>query len=94
MDKFKQFADADQSGFVTTKEAGKLRQLLEYGFLVAQVIRDEGAKMEFVVRASGKNLDEATQELESYRALARRIAEAGVTNLPDVTVADAGSPSE
>ena len=91
---FTRFADADGSGFVTTKEAADFRWLVEYGYLVAQVIRDEGPNVDFVVRASGKDVEEAVSRMEEYKALARRITEAGVTGLPDITVADAGAPFE
>jgi hypothetical protein len=94
VDQLKPFADADDSGFVTTEEAADFRWLVEYGYLVAQVIRDEGPSIDFVARASGKDLGDAERRVEEYKALARRITEAGVTDLPDVTVADAGSPFE
>jgi len=94
VDKLKPFADADDSGFVTTKEATDFRWLVEFGYLVAQVIRDEGPSIDFIVRASGKDLEDAMGRIEAYKGLAQRITEAGVTHLPDVTVADAGSPFE
>lgn len=86
--KLKPFADFDASGFVTTQEASDFRWLVEYGYLVAQVIRDEGAKMEFVTRASGKDLTTASRDLARYQDLARKLAGAGITCLPDATVAD------
>ena len=58
--------------------------------MVAQVIRDEGPNIDFVVRASGKDLEEAERQMKEYKALAQRITEAGVTDLPDVTVVGAG----
>jgi hypothetical protein len=90
--KLKRFADADESGFVTTREASDFRFLVEYGYLVAQVIRDQGAKMELVVRASGKDLETATRDIARYRALASQLGQAGITCLPDVAVANAGAP--
>jgi len=88
-DKLKAFADSDQSGFVTTQEASDFRYLVEYGYLVAQVVRDEGATMELVTRASGKDAATASRELSRYRALTHRLAGVGVTCLPDATVSDA-----
>jgi hypothetical protein len=94
VNELKRFADVDGSGFITTREAGEFRRLVEYGYLVAQVIRDEGPNLDFVVRASGNDAEEAVRRMEEYKALARRISEAGVTDMPDITVADAGAPFE
>jgi len=82
----KRFADADGSGFVTTDEAFAFRRSVEFGYLAAQVIRDEEAKLESIARASGIDLEEAARRVEEYRVLARRITEAGVGELPDVTI--------
>jgi hypothetical protein len=90
----KPFADADGSGFVTTQEASDFRFLMEYGYLVAQVIRDEGPSIDLVARASGMDVDAAMHRIEAYKVLAQRIDEAGIAELPDVTLADAGSSAE
>jgi len=88
----KQFADADGSGFVTTAEASEFRRLVEFGYLVDQVIRDEGASLDLVARASGKSDEDAARDIDEYRKLARRINESGLTTLPELIVADAGAP--
>jgi hypothetical protein len=83
---FKPIADADGSGFVTTKEAASFRYAMEYGYVVARVVRDEGASIESVARASGKDVESARRALAEYKELARRATAAGIACLPDVTI--------
>lgn len=90
-EKLKPFADADQSGFVTTQEADEFRSLIEFGYLVAQVNRDEGTSVALVARASGLDEGEAKRRVDAYQALALRIRNADVTELPEVTLLE--SPS-
>ena len=85
-DKLKPFADADGSGFVTTKEADDFRWLVEFGYLVQQVNRDEGTKASLIARASGLSTADVAQRVKSYDALAHRVHDAGVTELPQVSM--------
>ncbi|HEX6791541.1 MAG TPA: hypothetical protein VF247_09545 [Candidatus Krumholzibacteria bacterium] len=85
-DKLKLYADADGSGFVTTAEASEFRDLVEFGYLVAQVNRDEGTSAALIARATGASPEDVARKTKTYDALARRIAEAGVTKLPEVTL--------
>ncbi len=90
----KRFADADGSGFVTTEEAFDFRRSVEFGYLAAEVIRNEGPKLELIARACGDDVEETARRVGEYRVLARRITEAGVAELPDVAVGTAEGTSE
>jgi hypothetical protein len=83
-DKLKPFADTDGSGFVTTKEASDFRWLVEFGYLVNQVNREEGTSAALIARASGYDTGEVARKVKEYDALAHKIDEAGVTKLPQV----------
>jgi hypothetical protein len=91
LQQLKPFADADGSGFVTTQEGGDFRFLLEFGYLAAQVIRDEAATVQAIARASGKDVADAEASLREYAALSKRITEAGVAGLPEVVIPGTGS---
>ena len=80
--RLKPFADADSSGFVTTDEGSAFRNLIEYGFLAEQVIRDKGPDLEFLAEASGTDPKAAGERLAAYKDLARRIIDSGVAELP------------
>jgi hypothetical protein len=82
----REFADADGSGFVTTEEANDFRYLIEFGYLVAQVARDEGPGIDRVAQASGMEPADAQARLDAYQALANRITAAGVAELPQVVL--------
>ncbi len=84
----KRLADEDDSGFVTTKEAVELRSLIEYGYLAAQVSKDDGASLETIARASGKDVRDAGVQLAKYKKSAQELREAGVAELPLITLAD------
>lgn len=86
VDKLKPYADADGSGFVTTKEAGEFRRLVEFGYLVAQVNRSEGTSVKVITNASGYSPDEVAQKAKAYANLAGRIHDAGVTELPAISL--------
>jgi hypothetical protein len=88
VDRLKPFADADQSGFVTTGEAGDFRYLIEFGHLVAQVVRDEGGTLQQVARASGMGPADAKARIAAYNALSSRIVQAGVAELPEAILGD------
>ncbi len=80
------FADADGSGFVTTSEGSDFRYLLEFGYLAAQAIRDDGATIEAVSRADGKDIAATEARLRKYLALSKQLSDAGVKGLPEVAI--------
>jgi len=84
----KRLADTDNSGFVTTKEGFEFRYLIEYGYLAAQVIKDEGASLESIARASGKDVKDAEVQLARYSKSAQELREAGVAELPSIELAE------
>ena len=86
LQQLKPFADADGSGFVTTQEGGDFRNLLEFGYLAAQVIRDEAASVQAIARASGKDVTATEASLREYVALSKRITQVGVAGLPEVVI--------
>jgi hypothetical protein len=86
VEKLKPFADADGSGFVTTKEGSDFRFLLEFGYLADQAIRDEGSQIETVARAAGLDVAATEARVREYTAIAKRISDAGVTGLPEISI--------
>lgn len=94
LEQLKPFADADGSGFVTTQEGNAFRYLIEFGYLAAQVIRDEAATVEAVSRASGKDAAATEASLREYVALSKRITQAGVEGLPEIVIPGTASGGE
>lgn len=84
--KLKPIADADGSGFVTTPEAGMFRDTVEFGYLAAQAVRDDGPTIEAIARAAGRDIPAAEAKLREYATIAKRITDAGVTGLPVVDI--------
>ena len=76
-------ADRDASGFVTTKEAWSFRTLIEFGYLVSQVISESDATIEAVSRASGMDIESARHRLKEYQSLSQRLLDIGVADLPN-----------
>ncbi len=78
------FADSDNSGFVSTTEGMTFRRLVEFGYLIKQVIQVKGRSVEAVGAAAGLPAEEARQQLQEFDELASRMADSGLRPLPDV----------
>jgi hypothetical protein len=85
-EKLRPFADADASGFVTTKEGNDFRFLLEFGYLAEQAMREHGATLESVALAAGTEPAATDTRLRDYAALRNRVAQAGIDGLPEVAL--------
>ena len=63
-------ADADGSGFITTEEGARFRDLFEFGLLAAHCFENESAGPESLARAVGLDPEGADGRLKAYRELA------------------------
>ncbi len=84
VERLRAFADSDSSGFVSTTEGRTFRRLVEFGYLVKQIIQVEGRSIEAVSAAAGLTAEEAGQQLQEFDELASRMADNGLRPLPDV----------
>jgi hypothetical protein len=73
LEALKAYADADGSGFVSTEEAAGFRDLIEFGYLGAFVIREKGPSLERIAKAACLTPEEAGEKLDRYNALAERL---------------------
>ena len=78
----KKFADIDSSGFVSTEEATRFRSIIEFGFLVNQLIGEDKNNLNLIATASRKDTTTARKDIEEYLNLARKIRESGISGVP------------
>jgi len=81
-EELKEFADMDSSGFVSTEEASRFRNIIEFGFLVNQLISEKKISLNMIAAASRKDTTTARKDIEEYLNLARKIRENGIPGIP------------
>ena len=79
-------ADLDDSGFVTSEEGSKLRQLVEFGYLAAAVIENETPTVAAIAKASGLSEAQVRDRLNQYKAFTEAVGKAGLDPFPVVVV--------
>ena len=82
----KPFADSDSSGFVSTAEGSSFRNLVEFGYLAAHVVKTGEPTVKAIAKASGFNETEVSGKLSQYQELANLLAGASIKPLPEVRV--------
>src|SRR5262249_22592428 len=87
---WKQVADLDSSGFVTTDEGLQTRFAPEFGFNVRLILEDGASSLSDVAKASGLPESTVTKKLAGYREVAARALRFGLRAkaLPNVSLAE------
>jgi hypothetical protein len=88
---WKQVADVDSSGFVTTEEASKTRSIAEFGFEVGLVLKEGTSSQSDVAKTMNLPDSTFTKRLAKYRELAARALRFGLRAkaLPNISFAEA-----
>ncbi len=71
----RQLADHDASGFVSTSEAREFRELVEFGYLAAHIVKSEAAATSILARSARMAEDKVAARVAEYDTLARIIHE-------------------
>ncbi|HTQ81612.1 MAG TPA: hypothetical protein VMM92_16570 [Thermoanaerobaculia bacterium] len=72
LERLKELADADRSGFVSTREGTAVAQLVKFAWQATYITEQEGPDLPRVARAMGMPPQKFTERLWSYRNLLQR----------------------
>lgn len=67
-------ADRDGSGFITTDEARRIKDLIEFGVLAKQIQQEAGPEISHLAAASGLESEAAQRRLSEYHELMEKLA--------------------
>lgn len=71
-------ADSDESGFVTTPEAERLRSAIEFGLLARHIQTEGDLTLENLAAGAGVTVDDAEDRLAAYQEVCRDFEAAGI----------------
>jgi len=77
-------ADRDASGFVSTPEAREFRELVEFGYLAAHIVKSEAAAISILARAAHMAENKVAGRVAEYNTLAERLNESSDVKVPMV----------
>lgn len=86
----KPYADLDGSGFVSTEEGISFRDLIEFGYLGAFIIREKEPSLDLIANAAYLAPEEAAKKIARYNAMAERL-NAGTAQLMPILDLSGGS---
>jgi hypothetical protein len=84
----RKYADADGSGFVSTREASSFRDLMEFGLFADFILHDEGGDLDALARASFMKAKDVRGRIESYDRVAEGLNAASPYKMPIVSLED------
>lgn len=86
------YADGDGSGFVSTAEAAGFRELIEFGFLAAWIMKEEGESLDRIATAASLPPEKTEAMIDRYNSAAERLNAATRHPMPVIRLnADVGS---
>ncbi|HEV8699808.1 MAG TPA: hypothetical protein VGV60_00890 [Candidatus Polarisedimenticolia bacterium] len=80
----RQLADRDASGFVSTAEGREFRELFEFGYLAAQIVKSEAAPTSVLARSGRVAEHEVAARVAEYNRLANRLNQSSEFTVPVV----------